>query len=250
MTGTHPTADPPAVIRHPASELQELLLATDDVEQFLRHLVTIAVTSLDSDVSAGVTLARDGNPATVASSDQVAAQYDEVQYGHDTGPCLTAMRTGDIVLVDDLAGDDRFGSYRGQALALGLRSSLSLPLKGGDHAVGALNLYSGHPHTFAEAEQAAAASFADEASRTLTLALRLAHHVEVTEQLRAALTSRTAIDQAIGIIMGQNRCDADAAFAVLRTASQNRNIKLRVIAAEIITAVSRKPPTNVPEFNG
>ena len=58
---------------------------------------------------------------------------------------------------------------------------------------------------------------------------------KVTDQLRAALNSRTLIDQTIGIIMGQNRCNADAAFAVLRSASQNRNVKLRDVAAEIIT---------------
>lgn len=70
----------------------------------------------------------------------------------------------------------------------------------------------------------------------------LAHHVEITDQLRAALSSRTVIDQAIGIIMARERCDADAAFAVLRATSQNRNVKLRDIATEIVKAVSSKPP--------
>ena len=51
------------------------------------------------------------------------------------------------------------------------------------------------------------------------------------------------VDQAIGIIMGQNRCDADRAFDLLRAASQNRNVKLRTVAAEIVAAVSGKPPT-------
>ena len=71
--------------------------------------------------------------------------------------------------------------------------------------------------------------------------VRLAHYVEISAQLRAALTSRTVIDQSIGIIMGQNGCGTDAAFAVLRSASQNRNVRLRTVAAEIITAVSTTP---------
>lgn len=41
--------------------------------------------------------------------------------------------------------------------------------------------------------------------------------------------------------MDQNRCDAKQAFEVLRQASNNRNIKLRDIAAEIVTAVSSEP---------
>ena len=237
-------------ILHSADELQDLLLATEDVAEFLQHLVGIAVATLDGEISAGVTVARDGRPATVASSDDRAAECDEVQYGHDEGPCLMAMRAGKKVLIDDLATDERFSLYRPRALALGVRSSLSLPLDGGDNAVGALNLYARHAHAFGPAEQAAGSRFADEASRALNLAVRLVHNVEITDQLRAALTSRTVIDQAIGVIMGENRCDADAAFSILRVASQNRNVKLRVVATEILTAVGKTPPTDGHPFDG
>jgi len=250
MLGHDSTTTSLAEVRNPASELQDLLLATEDVEDFLQHLVGIAVTAIGGDISAAVTVARDGHPASVVSSDVHAAQCDEVQYGHDEGPCLTAMRAGEVVLVDDLAEDERFTKYRPHAFALGVRSSLSLPLNGGAHAVGALNLYSKRAYSFGPKERAEAARFADEASRALHLMVRVAHHVEITDQLRTALTSRSVIDQAIGIIMGQNRCDADTAFGVLRTASQNRNAKLRIVAAEIITAVSRKPPNAGHAFHG
>ncbi|MDD9207144.1 ANTAR domain-containing protein, partial [Georgenia sp. 10Sc9-8] len=109
---------------------------------------------------------------------------------------------------------------------------------GGDQAVGALNLYATRPSTFGQHQQDEGRRFAGEASRALSLAVRLAGHVEVTEQLQLALTSRTTIDQAMGIIMGQNRCSADDAFAVLRAASQHRNVKLRVVAEEVVAAVT------------
>ena len=231
-----------------ADELQDLLLSTESVEDFLQQLIGVAVSTIGADVSAGVTVDRDGHPATVASSDRYAAQFDEVQYRSDQGPCLTAMRAGKIVLIDDMTADERFNSYRLRALALGVRSSMSLPLAGGDNAVGALNLYSRRAHTFGHAEQTEAQRFANEASRALTLAVRLFHHVEITDQLRAALTSRTVIDQAIGIIMGQNRCSSEDAFAVLRNTSQNRNVRLRIVAADIVTAVGRAKPTTGRKF--
>lgn len=226
---------------HLVSSLQDLLLATEDVENFLKQLVDVAVATMRIKVSAGITLARDGQPMTVASSDAEASRYDEVQYGHDTGPCLTSMRTGDVVLIEDLSEEERFGDYRAHALALGVRSALSLPLRGGENAVGAINLYSQQPRAFGPGEMEQGRRFADEASRALTMAVRLAQHAELSAQLQAALTSRAVIDQAIGVVMGQNRCGADEAFAVLRTASQNRNVKLRAVAEEIVAAVSSRP---------
>jgi AmiR/NasT family two-component response regulator len=42
--------------------------------------------------------------------------------------------------------------------------------------------------------------------------------------------------------MAQERCTQARAFEILRTASQNRNVKLRDIASAIVTSVSGEPP--------
>ncbi|HYZ08667.1 MAG TPA: GAF and ANTAR domain-containing protein [Pseudonocardiaceae bacterium] len=224
-----------------AAELQELLLATDNVEDFLRDLAVLAARSVTQGLSCGITLKRDGRPYTVANSDDRAARCDEMQYGQGHGPCLDAIRTGEIILVEDLVEEERWGDYRTSVLAHGVRSSLSLPLS--DGIPGALNFYASRPRAFGETEREYAQRFASEASRALALATRMARQSELTTQLEAALASRATIDQAIGIIMAQNRCDADQGFDLLRAASQNRNVKLRTVAAEIVTAVSGKPPT-------
>jgi hypothetical protein len=57
-----------------------------------------------------------------------------------------------------------------------------------------------------------------------------------------SLASRTVIDQAIGVLMGQRRITAGEAFAILRATSQNRNIKLRAFAAQIVEGASARPP--------
>jgi AmiR/NasT family two-component response regulator len=41
--------------------------------------------------------------------------------------------------------------------------------------------------------------------------------------------------------MAESRCDADQAFAMLTRASNNRNIKLRDLATEIVTQVAGRP---------
>jgi GAF domain-containing protein len=231
------------------AELQQLLLTTDDITDFLNRLTALTVEVLSGDLSCGITLRRDRRAITVASSDDRAAQVDEIQYGHDAGPCLRSLATGEPVVVDDLADDHRFGGYRLPALGHGIRSSISMPLHVGGGVVGALNVYATAPHAFGAHEQEIGARFADEASRALALALRMAEHSEMSVHLQNALASRAVIDQALGVVMGQNRCTADEAFEVLRTASQNRNVKLRDIAAEIVTAVSGQPPPDTTRFS-
>lgn len=233
----------------PAAELQQLLLATEDISVFLDELAALTVAVLPGELSCGITVSRDHGAMTVANSDLRAGQVDEIQYGFHEGPCLTALSTGEVVLIEDLAQDHRWDAYRLPALGHGVRSSLSLPLSAGDRVIGALNIYATRPRAFGPAEQRTAARFAGEASRALALAVRMAERAEMSTHLQNALASRAVIDQALGIVMAQNHCTADAAFDMLRRISQNRNVKLHHIAGEIITAVSGQPPASTARFS-
>ncbi|MGV8967775.1 MAG: hypothetical protein ACOH2F_16030 [Cellulomonas sp.] len=111
MSDVDPAVPSNGATRHPASELQNLMLATDVVESFLQEIADSAATALGGAISASVTISSHGRPVTVASSDTYAAQFDEVQYTQSEGPCLTALRTGEVILMDDLTMDNRFGQY-------------------------------------------------------------------------------------------------------------------------------------------
>lgn len=228
------------------NELQAALLGTDGIAGFLRELAGLAARTLGEGVSCGITLQPDGRPLTAASSDASAAQVDELQYGLDSGPCLTALRRGEEIRVDDLAADPRWADYAARALAHGVRSSLSLPLTALGQPVGALNLYSRQPGYFGAAETRLARRLAREAAVAVGLAGRLANQAVLTEQLRASLSSRAVIDQATGVIMAQQRCTAAEAFALLRAASQSRNVKVHEIADQIVTSVTGEPPQAPP----
>ncbi|MGH3855009.1 MAG: GAF and ANTAR domain-containing protein [Pseudonocardiaceae bacterium] len=233
-----------------AAELQQLLIDTESLTQFLVEVSHYAASTVGPGLSCGITLSRDGRPFTVAGSDSTAINLDEVQYGHHDGPCLTAMRTGEVVAITDLADDDRWGTYRPDALAHGIGSVLSVPLLISTGEYGALNLYSRQAGVFTADQLRRTEGFAGEASRALRLAWRLADQVELTHHLETALVSRTIIDQALGIIMGQNRCIADEAFDILRAASSHRNMKLRTVAQDIVTRTSTKSPPPRPHSAG
>jgi GAF domain-containing protein len=197
-------------------------------------------------LSCGITLQPNGRPLTVASSDQLASQLDELQYGLDQGPCLTALRTGQVTRIDDLAADKRWRPYAVRALAYGVRSSLSYPMRAQDTLIGALNVYSEELAFFGEVQILQAEQFARNASVALGIAARMAHQAVLTDQLRASLASRSVIDQALRVIMGEERCTAQAAFGMLRAVSQNRNAKLRQVAEGVVSRVTGKAPQPPP----
>ena len=225
-----------------SANLQNALLKTENVERFLREIAVLAARRVRSGLSCGITLRSDSRPVTVASSDDVAAQVDEVQYRLDDGPCLHAMRDGHIVLIEDTSSNVRWPWWEHEAAAHEIRSCLSLPLSAEDKPIGALNLYARTTSAFGLTEMRRAENFAENASGALALAMRLEAYVALTEQLRSALASRAVIDQALGIVMARERCNQATAFGVMRAASQQSNVKLRDIAAAIVTSVTGEPP--------
>lgn len=229
-------------------ELHGALLATGSVEQFLHEMAVLAARMVSGGLSCGMTMQPNGRPVTVACSDDVAAQVDGVQYQLDDGPCLHAMRDGHMVRIEDTAEKARWPEFEANAAAHGIRSCLALPLRAEGKPVGALNLYAREAWAFGTAEARRAENFAKSASGVLSLAMRLASNAALIDQLRSSLTSRTVIDQALGIIMAREHCNQARAFAILRSASQNSNVKLRDIASAVVTSVTGEPPPPPPQF--
>lgn len=231
-----------------AGDLLSLLIDSPDVEVFLDQVVRLAADVVTPAAACGLTMRRATQPFTVSNSDELANQVDEIQYGADEGPCLDTLRTGEVVEVDDLTRENRWSRYRGHAVAHGVISSLSLPLAVDGHTVAALNLYAKEPAAFRGEARRHAEAFAAQCSAALVLVLRQAEQAQLHRQLTEAMSARSVIDQAIGVLMAQERCTADAAFDLLRRASQHRNRKLREVAVDIITNVTGEPPQPPAEF--
>lgn len=220
------------------TELAGLLLSSDTLELLLQGVAELSVRAVPTATTCGITIAPDGKPRTVASADALAAELDEHQYDRFDGPCLQSLRSGDVVSAPDLAVDERWGDYPISALRLGVRSVLATPLLVEAKPIGVINLYARAAHAFSEADLQVAGLLAGVAATTVAVAVRRHDELALTDNLRSALLSRSVIDQAIGIVMARTRCGPEEAFATLRTSSQRRNVKLRVIAAEVVSAVA------------
>ncbi|WP_323959379.1 ANTAR domain-containing protein [Arthrobacter sp. JZ12] len=228
--------------------LHEAILDSSDVHQFLDELCQHAVRSLSlgEQVLCGVTLLRDREGATVGSSSDYARKMDEIQYSFNDGPCLTAAREQVVVEVPDIRREERWPHYAEIISGHGLRSILAVPFDLAGDAKAALNLYSDAVNKFTAPAIERARTYANEASRSLRLAVRIAQHSERAGNLEAAMESRTAIDIAVGIIMSQSQCSQTDAFSVLVRASSHRNIKLRDLAEQIVanSNANSKPATH------
>jgi GAF domain-containing protein len=222
-----------------AAELAALLLSTESFDELLRGVAELAVRIVHGASTASITLAERGRVITVAAADTVAMQIDQHQYERGNGPCLEALRTASVVHVADLRQERRWGEFGTIMLSHGVAGAFAVPLMVQDGAAGVLNLYAGPGAGFDERDQELAHMLAALAAVALTAALRTYDQVSLTDNLRIALSSRSVIDQAIGIVMGRERCAADRAFDVLRKVSQQRNIKLREVATELVAAIGR-----------
>jgi GAF domain-containing protein len=231
--------------------LQDALLKTDSVEQFLHELAVLAARTVgeDAGLSCGMALRQRGRPASAtACSDPLASEADRVQYQSGDGPALHALRHARPVNIHDTATASLWPRFCGQAAAIGIRSCYAVPLVNEGTPVGALVLYARRPGAFGPQETVRADKFARHASGALALALRMASCADQNDQLRSSIMSRAVIDQALGVIMATERCPQDKAFALLRSVSQNTNVKIRDLAATIVTRVSGEPPRPAAPF--
>jgi len=71
---------------------------------------------------------------------------------------------------------------------------------------------------------------------------REALHHSAFARLQARLESMPVIEQAKGILMAQYRCRPDEAFDILRRASQRANVKISVLAAQIVEQIAAPGP--------
>jgi GAF domain-containing protein len=222
------------------TELAALLLSVENADEALLHLARTAVVVVPDGPSCGITVKANGKFRTVVFSGEIPPSVDEAQYERDDGPCLEALRTGNLVVVQDLSAEDqnRWGGFPPVALAAGAHGVLAYPLEVADQVVGVLNLYAHERNLFPEKVQRIAKQFVDPAALLLSGVLQRLSQAELIGHLNAALASRAVIDQATGIIMATRACSAREAFAVLRRMSNDQNVKLRDVAAAVTEAVA------------
>ena len=224
------------------ADLARIVLAEETLDSVLSKVAGMAQQVIAPADEVSLTLVRRGRAETAAYTGEMAMQADERQYGLDAGPCLDAARGGELLHIRDMGAEERWPEYAPMAVRVGVLSSLSIPLPIQEDLIGALNIYSRSPHAFGEDDITAGQAFAAYAAIAVSNADTLASTAETAENLRVAMASRAAIEQAKGIIMAHGGISPDEAFIMLVRASQRENRKLRDVAEDLVTRSQQRPP--------
>lgn len=257
---------------HSVAALSRMLLKGETLGSTLDRIARLAAELLPQADAATITVSDAGGTARTASSSEepeaalrapgegsepalkapgkvTIAELDAEQNRLDEGPCLAAMRDRQTVQIDSIHTETRWQGFCRVALAAGIESVLAVPL--GDESVeaprGAINFFARTAHVFTEGDRSAANRFSAQAgvaaANAAAFADLQADRALLARRLEDALHSRAVIDQAVGILMERERLGPEEAFQMLRSASQKLNVKLRMIATEIVeSAAGPRPP--------
>lgn len=220
-------------------QLAEVLGSEEALSVLLERMCQQAIHAIRQADMASVSLLHDGEAVTAAVTDERAVEIDRAQYNAGEGPCLEAAKTGQVVKVTVSEIQGKWPGFVAASGRAAVASYLSAPLFIDSEYHGSLNLYGEKPHGFLESDAALLELYTTAAEAALRTMRRYVLAREQAEQLGQALTSRAVIDQAKGIVMAAHGVPADEAFTLLVEQSQKRNIKVRVLAQQLIDDVLR-----------
>ncbi|MGH3125337.1 MAG: GAF and ANTAR domain-containing protein, partial [Streptosporangiaceae bacterium] len=223
--------------------LSRTLAEDESVHGTLQSILALALKLVPGCSAASVTVLDErGQPSTIAATDEDTLELDRRQYLLNDGPCMDAARRQQVNRWRLLEAEQQWPDFTSLAKELGLRSYLAAGLGFGERHLGALNLSSRDTDGFSRLDEGLVALFIAPAAAAIVTMTRYGRARDLADQLNQAMRSRAVIDQALGIIMAESKIDAQRAFAVLSRASNNRRMKLRDLAAEIVARVTGQAP--------
>jgi transcriptional regulator with GAF, ATPase, and Fis domain len=216
------------------ASLSKLVYADRPLADTLEKVSVLATHALSETPEVSLTLIEGERAWTAATSGPVALQLDQRQYDLGSGPCLDAARYGETIKVTMDGPDQPYPDLRQAAQKEGVTHTMSIGLSTGDQVMAAMNIYNSTGRPFSDDSDRIARTFAVCAGIVLAHVERFRLAAARAAQLEVALQSRAPIEQAKGILMTRHRCTGEEAFKMLIGLSQNQNVKLRIVAQNLV----------------
>jgi GAF domain-containing protein len=225
-----------------SARLAALLLPRETVTAGLQLVTAVAAEALAATVGAGITLGAEGCPFTAAASDQLVERADELQYGLDEGPCLTAWREQVLVRIDGIRTDPRWPRWTRAVEPLGIRSALAAPLTAAGDRIGVIQVYSRDSTAYDGDSERLLTLLAQQAAMLLiTLRSETSTH-RLASELLDALRTENLIGRAEGLLMARGGIGPEAAAAELQRTARESAEEPHEVARRLVDAGARPVP--------
>jgi transcriptional regulator with GAF, ATPase, and Fis domain len=222
--------------------LAGLVIENEDVASTVRVIAELAGEAIEGADHCSISMVRDGKIKTVASLTDAGYALDEIQYATHEGPCISSIRKRGTFHIPDMDADETWPKFSKRASKeTGIKSLMGFVLEVGPDSLGAINMMSDTAGAFEDDDVAIGAFFAGPAAVALSNALAHEHDRQHIKNLEQGMVTRQMIGQAVGIIMAARHVTSDEAFAQLKRISQKTNVKLRDIAADVISKSDEIP---------
>jgi GAF domain-containing protein len=213
-------------------ELARLILVEESPGSVLERLIELVKQVIPAGAAASITVVHK-KATTAAFTGKLALRLDEAQYRDGHGPCMDAALSGQFMEITDGRIEDRWPDYIPTFLRLGALSSLAVPVPA-VQAAASLNVYSTLAGAFSDQDRQAATEIATYAGVALANIYALQDAREQTEQMRTAMASRAAIEQAKGILVERYKISPEQAFRLLAETSTRSNRRVRDLAEHLV----------------
>jgi hypothetical protein len=219
--------------------MAEIVYSGESFDSVYDALCESAVRLIDGCDHASLMLRRGGRVETIAASDETATRIDELERALNEGPCLDAIDDNepDQHICSDLTEGSKWPVLAGKILEeTSVRGMAGFRLRQGGQRVGALNVFSDEAGALTEHSLDQAIMLTAFASVTLAALER----GEEASTLRRGLESNREIGKAVGLLMALHDIDDDRAFEMLAKVSQEMNVKVAEVAAQVVAHHRRK----------
>ena len=175
----------------------------------------------------------------VAVSDDRLGHLEELQIRHHEGPCIAAFDDKELVGAEDLEQDARWPLFSAAAVDRGVRAVLASPLPYNQDAVGVVTVLSEQAHPWSAEGELALLAFTDLAALLIASMMQGQQNSELAAQLQTALDSRAIIEQAKGVLIGQQGMSPRAAYELLRAQARSQRRKLAAVCADVVRGAAK-----------
>jgi hypothetical protein len=193
---------------------------------------------------AALSVATDGTRSTVCATNDLSDQIEELQDTIGEGPSLEALRTGNSVLMGNLAASDgRWPGFTPAACEAGIRGLFVFPLRMGAARLGVLALYRTETGPLDDDQFKDAWVLAEAATVLLMLSSPDGTPAEASDWVLGDRSRfRPEVHQAVGVTMVHLDVGPRDAFARICAYAFATNTPIGEVSAEIVTRKLRLEP--------